>query len=171
MLPHPLYGDIFYTFCNIKIQELNSKSNRSLLEHHFIFYVIRMQYATWKEECRQLFPLVGSGRFVTAPVITEDGQPIQDPLVLKETDSATGLCVLSEDNSPSRMDAANKLQKVTDKTVIQWMLTLHQIGWSIMCSQSAVCLMSAIIFIYIVGKYCLCFRQNPAPQLFSSYIR
>lgn len=88
----------------------------------------RMQYATWKEECRQLFPLVGSGRFVTAPVINEDGQPIQDPLVLKETDSATRLGVLSEDSSPSRMDAANKFQKVTDKTVIQWMLTLHQIG-------------------------------------------
>ena len=50
-----------------------------------------MQYATWKEECRQLFPLVGSGRFVTAPVITEDGQPIQDPLVLKETSLAKGI--------------------------------------------------------------------------------
>ncbi|KAG5006147.1 hypothetical protein JHK85_024689 [Glycine max] len=50
-----------------------------------------MQYATWKEECRQLFPLVGSGRFVRAPAITEDGQPIQDPLVLKETSLAKGI--------------------------------------------------------------------------------
>lgn len=88
-----------------------------------------MQYATWKEECRQLFPLVGSGRFVTAPVITEDGQPIQDPLVLKETSQAKGLAVHPQyNNSPSSMDAANNLAKVTDKTVVQWMLTLHQIG-------------------------------------------
>ncbi|RZB83376.1 GTPase-activating protein gyp7 isoform A [Glycine soja] len=89
----------------------------------------RMQYATWKEECRQLFPLVGSGRFVTAPVITEDGQPIQDPLVLKETSPAKGLAVHPQhNNSPSSMDAANNLEKVTDKAVVQWMLTLHQIG-------------------------------------------
>ncbi|KAH1218559.1 TBC1 domain family member 15 [Glycine max] len=107
---------------------LNSKSNRSLLEYHF-FSPIRMQYATWKEECRQLFPLVGSGRFVTAPVITEDGQPIQDPLVLKETSPAKGLAVHPQhNNSPSSMDAANNLEKVTDKAVVQWMLTLHQIG-------------------------------------------
>ncbi|XP_027341466.1 TBC1 domain family member 15-like isoform X6 [Abrus precatorius] len=89
----------------------------------------RMQYATWKEECHQLFPLVGSGRFITSPIITEDGQPIQDPLVLKETNPAKGLGVLPQDsNSPSRMDAANILEKVTDKRVVQWMLTLHQIG-------------------------------------------
>ncbi|KAG4971917.1 hypothetical protein JHK85_038338 [Glycine max] len=95
----------------------------------------RMQYATWKEECRQLFPLVGSGRFVTAPVITEDGQPIQDPLVLKETSPAKGLAVHPQhNNSPSSMDAANNLEKVTDKAVVQWMLTLHQIGMCDICS-------------------------------------
>ncbi|XP_061358240.1 rab GTPase-activating protein 22-like isoform X2 [Gastrolobium bilobum] len=80
-----------------------------------------MQYATWKEECRQLFPLVGSGRFITSPVISEDGQPIQDPLIMPETNPAKGLVVNS-------LDAANNLEKVTDKRVVQWMLTLHQIG-------------------------------------------
>ncbi|KAJ6332804.1 hypothetical protein OIU77_008787 [Salix suchowensis] len=45
----------------------------------------RVQYARWKEECRQIFPVVGSGKFITAPVITEDGQPIQEPLVILET--------------------------------------------------------------------------------------
>lgn len=34
-----------------------------------------------------MFPVVGSGKLITAPVITEDGQPIQDPLVLQETNS------------------------------------------------------------------------------------
>ncbi|WVY99398.1 hypothetical protein V8G54_025468 [Vigna mungo] len=89
----------------------------------------RMQYATLKEECRQLFPLIGSGRFVTAPVVTEDGHPIQDPLVLKETNSAKGLDVHHQDNNNhSSRIATNSLQKVTDKIVVQWLLTLHQIG-------------------------------------------
>jgi len=87
-----------------------------------------MQYATLKEECRQLFPLIGSGRFVTAPVVTEDGMPIQDPLVLKETNAAKGLAVHHQDNNNSSRIAPNSLQKVTDKIVVQWLLTLHQIG-------------------------------------------
>lgn len=100
-------------------------------------YPIRMQYAKWKEECRELFPLVGSGRFITAPVITEDGQPIQDPLVLLENKAAdNGVVVPPQDNNnnmgpSSTNNAANNLEKVTDKKVIQWMLTLHQIGLSI----------------------------------------
>lgn len=31
-----------------------------------------------------MFPVIGSGRFITAPVITENGQPNYDPLVLQE---------------------------------------------------------------------------------------
>ncbi|GAU46187.1 hypothetical protein TSUD_93740, partial [Trifolium subterraneum] len=83
------------------------------------------QYAEWKEECRQLFPLVGSGRFITAPVITEDGRPIQDPLVLLENNPENGVIVPPQDIGPT---AAIDAPKVTDKKVIQWMLTLHQIG-------------------------------------------
>ncbi|KAH9803424.1 Rab-GAP TBC domain-containing protein [Citrus sinensis] len=71
----------------------------------------RLQYSAWKEECHQIFPVVGSGKFITAPVVTEDGQPIQDPLVLQETNSGKELT-----HGP------------LDKKVIQWMLTLHQIG-------------------------------------------
>ncbi|XP_061368691.1 rab GTPase-activating protein 22-like [Gastrolobium bilobum] len=91
----------------------------------------REQYATWKEECRQLFPLVGSGRFITAPVITDDGLSIQDPLVLLENNPDNGVIVPPQDNNmggTNGMGAANNLKKVTDKKVIQWMLTLHQIG-------------------------------------------
>ncbi|KAK7277526.1 hypothetical protein RJT34_22540 [Clitoria ternatea] len=103
----------------------------------------RTQHATWKEECRLLFPLIGSGRFITIAVITEDGQPIQDPYVLKETMSAKGLdlAVLPQDNnSPLSMDDANNLVKVTDKRVVQWMLTLHQIGMSDLCSRMIILL-------------------------------
>ncbi|MCH80158.1 TBC1 domain family member 15-like, partial [Trifolium medium] len=86
----------------------------------------RAQYAEWKEECRQLFPLVGSGRFITAPVITDDGRPIQDPLVLLENNPENGVIVPPQDIGAASIN--NNAPKVTDKKVIQWMLTLHQIG-------------------------------------------
>ncbi|RZB75696.1 TBC1 domain family member 15 isoform B [Glycine soja] len=84
----------------------------------------REQYANWKEECRKLFPLIGSGRFITAPVITEDGRQVQDPLVLLENNPNNGLVIPTEVTT----NDTNNLKKVTDKGVIQWMLTLHQIG-------------------------------------------
>ncbi|KAK7257326.1 hypothetical protein RIF29_31210 [Crotalaria pallida] len=94
----------------------------------------RSQYDTWKEECRQLFPLVGSGKFITAPVITEDGVPIQDPLVLLETNTDDGAIAPPQDNNPGGSNGTGpssngaNVEKVTDKRVIQWLLTLHQIG-------------------------------------------
>ena len=89
-----------------------------------------MQYARWKEECRQMFPVVGSGRFITAPVVTEDGHPIQDPLVLLETNPGNGQALPPQDNDGADIKATtNGLDTMKDKKVIQWMLTLHQIGW------------------------------------------
>lgn len=44
-----------------------------------------------KNDCREIFPVVGSGKYITAPVITEDGQPISDPLVLAETSQGNSL--------------------------------------------------------------------------------
>ncbi|ESQ42991.1 hypothetical protein EUTSA_v10013605mg [Eutrema salsugineum] len=78
----------------------------------------RLQYASWKQECKQMFPVIGSGGFITAPVITEKGQPIYDPLVLQETNLGA--------NSDFFKDLASR--GPLDKKVIQWMLTLHQIG-------------------------------------------
>ncbi|XWS09849.1 hypothetical protein CRYUN_Cryun39dG0024700 [Craigia yunnanensis] len=66
----------------------------------------RVQYARWKNECRETFPVVGSGKFITAPVITEDGVNANSTEMVKELASHGPL----------------------DKKVIQWMLTLHQIG-------------------------------------------
>lgn len=84
----------------------------------------RMQYATWKDECQQMFPVVGSGKFITAPVITEDGQPIQDPVVLLETNQNPGV----NNSNGSEMVKELTSRGPLDKKVIQWMLTLHQIG-------------------------------------------
>ncbi|XP_021685874.2 GTPase-activating protein gyp7 isoform X3 [Hevea brasiliensis] len=100
----------------------------------------RTQYARWKEECCEIFPVVGSGRFITAAVITEDGQPIQHPLVILETNQDKGSALPSEDgNSADSSDAeaiattSEIIKKLInrgplDKKVIQWLLTLHQIG-------------------------------------------
>ncbi|KAF7112166.1 hypothetical protein RHSIM_RhsimUnG0252500 [Rhododendron simsii] len=109
----------------------------------------RAQYAVLKEECRQLFPIVGSGRYITAPTITEDGVPIQDPLVLLEANPDKGPVSLPQENGNSEtfksasgnssdVDALNcvntgtthssAIAKEEDKQVIQWKLTLHQIG-------------------------------------------
>lgn len=63
-----------------------------------ISFVFRLQYSAWKEECHQIFPVVGSGKFITAPVVTEDGQPIQDPLVLQETNSGKELTLHSKES-------------------------------------------------------------------------
>jgi hypothetical protein len=81
----------------------------------------RLQYASWKEECKQMFPVIGSGRFTTAPVITENGQPNYDPLVLQEINLGTnsnGSVFFKELTSRGPLD----------KKIIQWLLTLHQIG-------------------------------------------
>ncbi|CAK9321860.1 unnamed protein product [Citrullus colocynthis] len=94
----------------------------------------RIEYATWKEDCRQMFPVIGSGRYITAPVITEDGQPIHDPLVLLETNPEKGPAVPQDTGNAdanldgSRSTSSNNMETVKDPKIIQWMLTLHQIG-------------------------------------------
>lgn len=91
----------------------------------------RIEYARWKEDCRQMFPVVGSGRFITAPVITDDGQPIQDPIVLMQMNPDKGQALSSQENGKANgrtMNPASALEPVKDKKIIQWLLTLHQIG-------------------------------------------
>ncbi|KAB2044279.1 hypothetical protein ES319_D01G077800v1 [Gossypium barbadense] len=74
----------------------------------------RAQYVRLKNECSKMFPVVGSGKYITAPVITEDGQPIRNPVVDLETN----------------LEMANELTSngPLDMKVVQWMHTLHQIG-------------------------------------------
>ncbi|CAI0434525.1 unnamed protein product [Linum tenue] len=65
----------------------------------------REQYNNWKAECKEMCPIIGSGSFIKTPVIGDDGHPI--------TDSDEGW---------------HASDVVIDKKVLQWMLTLHQIG-------------------------------------------
>ena len=81
-----------------------------------------------------MFPVIGSGRYITAPVITEDGQPIQDPLVLLEANPESGPLVPQDtgtadaESDGSQPNSCSNMEPVTDQKIIQWMLTLHQIG-------------------------------------------
>jgi hypothetical protein len=50
-------------------------------------------------------------------------------MVMPETNPGNGLAVLPQDNNRlSSISSANILENVTDKKLIQWLLTLHQIG-------------------------------------------
>lgn len=55
----------------------------------------------WKAECQKIAPVLGSGKFVTTPLLNEDGQP----------------------TDPSLVTVTNP-----DKKVVQWLQLLHQIG-------------------------------------------
>lgn len=57
----------------------------------------------WKTECQNMVSVIGSGNFITTPIITDDGQPIE-------------------------VEGCRVTSAVSDKKVAQWMLILHQIG-------------------------------------------
>ncbi|XP_048233009.1 TBC1 domain family member 15 isoform X5 [Ricinus communis] len=69
----------------------------------------REQYCRWKADCQNMVPVIGSGKFITTPIITDDGQPIMD-------------------SSRNNDHGGHVSNAVSDKKVIQWMLALHQIG-------------------------------------------
>uniref|UniRef100_A0A0D9VMF8 Rab-GAP TBC domain-containing protein n=1 Tax=Leersia perrieri TaxID=77586 RepID=A0A0D9VMF8_9ORYZ len=75
----------------------------------------RLEYEKLKTKCREMDATVGSGRVITMPVITEDGQPIQDP----NSNGGT---------RPSAGEEDQASEAPLPKEVIQWKLTLHQIG-------------------------------------------
>ncbi|XP_057480518.1 uncharacterized protein LOC130767619 isoform X7 [Actinidia eriantha] len=70
-----------------------------------------------------MVPIIGSGKFLTAPIITDDGQPINDP----STNSDLG------DNS----EAMSNNDTGLDKKVIQWKLNLPQIGLDVIRTDRA----------------------------------
>lgn len=61
-----------------------------------------------------MVPLIGSGKFITAAIITDDGRPIEESTNENEKMRDNGDMCTSSINS--------------DKKVIQWKLLLHQIG-------------------------------------------
>ncbi|XP_027169529.1 TBC1 domain family member 15 isoform X2 [Coffea eugenioides] len=74
----------------------------------------REQYAAWKTECKEMAPVIGSGKFITAAIITDDGQPIIETSV--------------NGNLPDDFGGKPSDNGSADKRVIQWKRSLHQIG-------------------------------------------
>ncbi|KAM0913063.1 hypothetical protein ACQ4PT_012422 [Festuca glaucescens] len=79
---------------------------------------------------------VGSGKIITAPIITEDGVPIKDPLVLLEATSDQSTSQGGSTSSNNGNGVAESVDRLTDKQTIEWKLTLHQI--SKVCTQQSV---------------------------------
>lgn len=91
----------------------------SIFTHHihrwgiyWFSYFDRLEYEQLKSKCREMDSTVGSGRVITMPVITEDGQPIENP------NSDGGAAGSEQQNNSAPLP----------KEVIDWKLTLHQIG-------------------------------------------
>ncbi|KAK9057389.1 hypothetical protein SSX86_022224 [Deinandra increscens subsp. villosa] len=74
----------------------------------------REQYYAWKEECVKIVPVIGTGKFVMAPLDAEDGEPVENNGVVEPK---------SDDES--------------DKKVVQWKLSLHQIGLDVVRTDRA----------------------------------
>ncbi|XP_057798145.1 rab GTPase-activating protein 22-like isoform X4 [Salvia miltiorrhiza] len=67
----------------------------------------RGQYDALKAVCHNMVPTIGSGKFITTPIVTDDGHPVPDP-----------------QNSTYAISNSGQL----DQREIQWMLSLPQIG-------------------------------------------
>lgn len=92
----------------------------------------RIQYARWKQECKEMDSHVGSGRIITAPIIAEDGMPIKDPLVLLEATSDQNTLQGCSTSSRNGNEVDKSVNRVMDKQIIEWKLTLHQIGLDVL---------------------------------------
>ncbi|KAJ4726924.1 TBC1 domain family member 15 [Melia azedarach] len=78
----------------------------------------RQQYSAWKTECQNMVPIIGSGKIITSAIVTDDGQLLQE-------------------NSYSQDLGWHVTSAVSDKKVLQWMLSLHQIGLDVVRTDRA----------------------------------
>ncbi|ONK79593.1 uncharacterized protein A4U43_C01F7950 [Asparagus officinalis] len=79
----------------------------------------RLEYNTLKSKCKEMEPTVGSGRLITAAMITEDGHPIDNPDGISSKENV-------------QPDGYRNDNVIKDKEVIQWKLTLQQIGLDVL---------------------------------------
>lgn len=94
---------------------------------------LREKYAELKAECKKMVPIFGTGKFITTPIVNNDGEPVEG-----EAGNLNG----------SMPDTAG----VTDKEVIQWKLSLSQIGLYFL---KYIFVRSLVRFL----KQCLCFSD------------
>ncbi|KAG1359738.1 TBC1 domain family member 15 [Cocos nucifera] len=112
---HPTIKGVVWEFLLGCYDPKSTFDERSQLREHR-----RQEYENLKSKCQEMDKTIGSGKIITAPVITEDGQPIEDP-----TSDGTSS---QEKVQSSDADFPVQSNVILDKEVIQWKLTLHQIG-------------------------------------------
>ncbi|CAK7346364.1 unnamed protein product [Dovyalis caffra] len=78
----------------------------------------REQYSRWKAECQYMVPVIGSGKLITTPIITDHGQPVIDYSIT--------------DDKGQQVNSS-----FSDKRSIQWMLALPQIGLDVVRTDRA----------------------------------
>ncbi|XP_059297850.1 rab GTPase-activating protein 22-like isoform X3 [Lycium ferocissimum] len=90
----------------------------------------REQYAAWKSECQKIVPVIGSGKFITSAIVSDDGQPIasDDGQPIASDDGQPMEYAASTSNSQDNNDAMPADNGDYDKKMLQWKLSLHQIG-------------------------------------------
>ncbi|KAJ0110589.1 hypothetical protein Patl1_01743 [Pistacia atlantica] len=81
----------------------------------------RQQYGRWKVECQNMVPIIGSGKIITAAIVSDDGQMLQD----------------SSANNDSQDQDWHVNSAISDKKVLQWMLCLPQIGLDVVRTDRA----------------------------------
>ncbi|XP_051141712.1 rab GTPase-activating protein 22-like [Andrographis paniculata] len=74
----------------------------------------REQYAAWKAVCQKMVPAIGSGKLITTPLNSEDGEPAQD----SSSDASEQNCNGAIPNENESLDPREA----------QWKLNLPQIG-------------------------------------------
>ncbi|XP_043691718.1 rab GTPase-activating protein 22-like isoform X2 [Telopea speciosissima] len=128
---HPSIKGVVWEFLLGCYDPKSTFDERSLLRQRR-----REQYEMWKSECKNMEPTIGSGRIITGPVITEGGIPIQDPSSSDLNNEGPG--TPTPDISP-RHDGSTSPSPVdsVEKKVLQWKLTLHQIGLDVVRTDRA----------------------------------
>ncbi|KAJ4775555.1 Ypt/Rab-GAP domain of gyp1p superfamily protein [Rhynchospora pubera] len=94
----------------------------------------RLEYEKLKSKCKEMEPSVGSGVVITMPLITEDGRPVETlrsnngPESVLETQQPE--VITGDAEGPSRTEKVEPVieSEPVDAAVVQWKLTLHQIG-------------------------------------------
>lgn len=108
----------------------------------------RLEYEKLKSKCKEMEPSIGSRVVITMPLITEDGRPVETSRSnngeLPETEKCGGVngyaegsitdAELPESGSGGTEGLMQSKKepliesKPVDQTVVQWKLSLHQIG-------------------------------------------
>ncbi|XP_030935456.1 TBC1 domain family member 17-like isoform X4 [Quercus lobata] len=83
-----------------------------------------------------MVPVIGSGRFITAPIINNDRQMIEDSSTDSNFQDDNG--VMATSLVDSSLDHGRHVSNaVSEKKVIQWKLNLHQIGLDVVRTDRA----------------------------------